>query len=132
MRRDFPGPADGVVILDLDLAVRTYSKADPTGDLLLAEKKEQIGQITGGESRLYSWLKQAIGTGDLRAAWRGVHIINLEHTVPVPICEACGQPDMDADAAYDFFQTLRIKWDGSDLTHDELRRVLIGHRFNGR
>ena len=52
MRRNLPGSKEGMVLVDLDLAIRRYGKhygLDGEGDLMLVEKKEYSGKLTWGQ-----------------------------------------------------------------------------------
>lgn len=132
-RRELPGPKDGkrsgLVWVDLDGAIRRYGPAfglDDSGDLLLYEKKENSGKLTYGEAFVYKWLAVAIASSEKAERWRGNHLIRVTYMVPPPTCHECGQPLMNADAAYDLFRTATLQLDDHEISHEELRAFLVG------
>ena len=131
MRRELPGSSDGhgsgIVLIDLDLAVRRYGAAyglDSIGDLLLVEKKEYIGKVTPGEKRVYDWLDHAVKSSEYSLRWRGNHVLAVQYTSEPFFCKECHQPVESDDAAYLRFKSAKLILDGKEITHDELRKLL--------
>jgi hypothetical protein len=124
MRRELPGSKDGMVIADLDLAVRRYGERyglDAEGDLLLLEKKEYIGQLTLGEKRIYDWVDRAIKAGRMIARWRGWNLLRIAYKEQPCICEKCKQPIESADQAYERFSKATLYLGNKEITHDDLK-----------
>lgn len=129
IRRELPGSRKGMVVIDLDMAVRRYGPnygLDSTGDLMLVEKKEYSGQLTGGERYVYGWISKAIENGDYGDRWRGTRLLRVMYTKKIPVCDECGQPKMSDDEAYDLFATAKIEWNNESIGHDQLKLFLEG------
>lgn len=129
-RRDLPGPAEGIVIIDLDNAIRRYGEAHgypKQGDLILIEKKEMNGRMTGGEGYVYGWLDTAIATGEMGDYWRGCHVIRVTYTAEAIVCHECGAPKETAEEAYARFLSAKLQLDGKPITHAELKAWILGH-----
>jgi hypothetical protein len=127
MRRELPGSRDGMVLVDLDLAVRRYGDRyglDAEGDLLLLEKKEYVGQLTPGERRVYDWVDKAIKTSRMITRWRGWNFLRIVYKEPPHICEQCKQPIENADQAYQRFLKATLYLGDNKITHDDLRLLL--------
>ena len=124
MRHACPSASDGFVPIDVDLAVRTYGSVfgiDAEGTLMVVEKKEFTGQVTGGEKAVYRWLNSAIASGSHADRWRGCHILEIAYTEHWPECSGCGQSiRTDAETAMRMFLTATLRWDYLPITHDEL------------
>lgn len=127
MRRDLPASSKGLVIIDMDVALRRYGRRyglDALGDLMLIEKKEYIGRVTRGERHIYNWLNNAMLTSEYRERWRGIHLLEIVYSSPLENCPSCGQPIQSADQAYQRFVDASLVFDGGVINHDELRETL--------
>ena len=91
--------------------------------------------MTEGERRIYHWIDDRVyrdndskqGYERDPSTWRGSHTMVVEYKRPWPICECCGQHvRVDADTAYMMFCESSIKWNGENITHNELRFKLLG------
>jgi hypothetical protein len=125
MRRILPGPGEGMVIVDLDMAIRRYGSKyglDSHGDLMLIEKKEYVGQLTPGQKRIYEWISNRMECKE----WRGWHILKVNYLEDVRMCDKCKQPIESPDEAYLRFLSATLKYDGRTITHDEMRRLIEG------
>lgn len=127
MRRELPGGKDGLVLIDLDLAVRRYGEnygLDAEGDLLLVEKKEYAGQLTGGEKFVYSWIDKAIGEGKMLSRWRGWEVLKVVYKDEPCVCEKCNQPVENKDQAYDRFSKATLYLGDKEISHTDLKMWL--------
>ena len=127
MRRELPSSRDGLVLVDLDLAVRRYGNnyaLDAVGDLLLLEKKEYVGQLTWGERFIYGWIDKAIKAGEMLARWRGWHVLKVLYKNEPCICEKCKQPIETPDQAYKRFSDATLYFDGIEISHADFKKRL--------
>lgn len=127
MRRELPSARDGMVISDLDVAIRRYGQRyglDAEGDLRLLEKKEYIGQLTQGQKRVYGWLDQAIASSKMLSRWRGWNVLRVAYKDEPHVCETCNQPIETPDQAYDRFSRASLYLDGKEITHEDFRKWL--------
>ena len=128
MRRELPSSRDGLVLVDLDLAIRRYGQRyglDADGDLLLLEKKEYVGQVTGGEMRVYGWLDKAIKASQAFVErWRGWNVLRIVYKSQPCICEKCNQPIENADQAYERFTQATLYLGSKKISHADLREWL--------
>jgi len=130
-RRILPGSKNGLVKIDLDYAIRRYGNhydLDDFGDLMLVEKKEFIGRLTGGQIRIYGWLDTAIKKA-FPERWRDWHLMKINYQEPFPICRECGQPIMDKEAAFRIFSTSKVSWDNMEITHHQLAKIIEGEKY---
>jgi hypothetical protein len=127
IRKELPGPGFGMVVEDIDVAIRRYGKnygLDDYGDLMLIEKKEEHGRTTPGQVRVYNWINDyAKGAAD---RWRGWHLIKIEYTKDPTLCNHCGQPNETPESAYNRFVTARLFWNAKPISHNELKEILEG------
>jgi hypothetical protein len=126
MRRILPGPREGIVISDLDIGIRRYGPnydLDGEGDLMLMEKKEFMGQITGGQRRIYNWIDARLNK-DIR--WRGWHLLKIDYLGNSKVCNQCKQPMETADEAFMRFISAQLQYGGKRISHDELRDIIEG------
>jgi hypothetical protein len=73
--------------------------------------------MTEGERRVYESLK----------APRGYHTLTVIYSSRWPKCNCCKQDiRTDPDLAIDMFINSKLKWDAHDVTHEELRSLLLG------
>lgn len=81
--------------------------------------------MTEGERRIYRWIERNHKSdGD---PFRGAHTLKVYYQDTWPVCECCGQAvRVDVDTAYQMFCRATLKWDGKDVSHDELRDILLG------
>lgn len=130
MRREFPGGKDGLVLVDLDLAVRRYGPKydlDAEGDLMLIEKKEYAGKLTYAEGRVYGWIGKGIEGGVYEGRYRGFFLLRVVYRDEPDVCEHCHQPIENEEEAYKRFATARLFLDDKEITHDELRKLIEGN-----
>jgi hypothetical protein len=127
MRRELPGSKDGMVLVDLDLAVRRYGNRyglDAEGDLLLLEKKEYIGQLTPGEKRVYDWIDKAIKASRMITRWRGWNLLKIVYRDTPRICDTCKQPIESPDQAYERFSKATLYLGDKEISHTDLKSLL--------
>lgn len=127
MRRELPSAGEGMVISDLDVAIRRYGRKyglDAEGDLRLLEKKEYTGQLTSGQMRVYNWIDRAIASSKMLSRWRGWSVLRVAYKDEPCICEKCKQPIETPDQAYDRFSKASLYLDGKEITHEDFKRWL--------
>lgn len=134
MRRVLPGPAQGVVIIDLDYAFRRYGERlglDREGDLLLIEKKEYEGTVTGGEKAVMRWIDNALrASGTHGNRYRGASLLRVRYRTEPTICDKCKQPRENSDEAYERFLGADLEWGDRTVSHEELASILLGELVN--
>jgi len=82
-----------------------------------------MSSYTGGEKRVNGWIDHRLAP-DPR--WRGCHILRIEYAKKWPRCPQCNQDiRTDADLAYSMFCEAKLYWDNREITHDELRQILL-------
>jgi hypothetical protein len=132
MRRDLPKPSEGLVLTDIDLAVRRYGKrfgTDAEGDLMLVEMKERDLSPTAGEAYVLRWLDKAIGTGHYSQRYRGSHVLKVAYDLSlIPTCPACGAREMSADQAYRVGLYAQVYLEDQPVSHEALAKLLVGQR----
>jgi hypothetical protein len=130
MRRALPGPRAGVVIIDLDYALRRYGAdldLDPEGDLLLIEKKEYDGEVTGGERAVMRWFRTALANSTThRNRFRGTALLRVRYKTEAMKCPKCGQPKESADEAYARFMAAELEWAHAPISQEDLAKRLLG------
>lgn len=138
IRRMMPNASDGFVVIDLDynrgmddlgknVWIRRYGQRydlDEQGDAMIISIKENRGRQTGAEGWIYRFLDTGMKTGDMRKRWRGIHYLKIDYTEDFPICSMCKQSWLTEDKAFELFLTAKLKWDGEDISHEELKHVL--------
>lgn len=133
-RKEFPNSRDGMVIVDIDVAIRRYGQRyslDDEGDLMIIETKEKfldgsMGKVKGGMRRILKFIQGAFKTSEYSDRWRGVHLLEINYTEEIPICEKCEQPIMTEDEAYNIFLSAKLSYDKKLITHRELK-ILLEH-----
>lgn len=130
IRVDYPDSRDGLVVEDLDLAIRRYGPGydlPAEGDLMLVSKKtsHETWNPNGGEARVLDWIDRAIKSSPMAKFWRGIHLLRVHYKFPPEICPECGQAIIHPDAAYDMFRGApKFEWDGTVVTRIELANRL--------
>ena len=133
MRRELPGSKDGlgngIVLVDLDLALRRYGRkygSDSMGDLLLIEKKEYHGEVTFGEKFIYNWISEAANeSANKKTRWRGWYVLRVVYKESTQFCPECKQPIEDKDEAFARFCNAKIYIDEKEMSHEQLREWLV-------
>jgi len=78
-----------------------------------------------GERRIYYWISDGLKSNP---RWRGCHTLKVEYAQGWPRCSLCKQDiRTDAELAYSMFCEAKLYWDNREITHDELREILLQH-----
>jgi len=81
--------------------------------------------MTEGEKRIYDWISHRM---DSDPRWRGCHTLKIEYVQNWPCCPLCKQDiRTNADLAYSMFCVAKLYLDNREITHDELREILLQH-----
>ena len=79
--------------------------------------------MTEGERRIYNWISDRMKDNN----YRGAHTLVVHYKREWPICDCCGQSiRVDSDLGYAMFCEASLRWDGREISHNELREILLG------
>jgi len=128
LRQTLPSGSEGMVIEDIDLAIRRWGRnydLDDHGDLMLIEQKEMNGQMSPGQQRMYHWINQYLRKA-ATPRWRGCHKIQIVYTQKTQKCKSCGQPDETEQAAFERFSSAKLWFNQLPITHEHLKAIVSG------
>lgn len=83
--------------------------------------------MTTGEKYIYDYVSD--GMVKSSKEWRGSHTLRVYYRDQWPTCHCCNQAvRIDADTAYEMFMNAKIEWNGTEISHEQLRGILLGQK----
>jgi len=81
--------------------------------------------MTEGERRIYTYISESMEK--LGTKYRGAHTLRIHYDCVWPVCDCCKQAvRINSDEAYNMFLRATLIWNGKEVTHEELRYILLG------